>query len=63
VTGFAVMARTVYEGTMRSLFALLVLIAILFGVSAADARGGRTDDCPQGSTDPDCAPPPPAPGK
>jgi hypothetical protein len=43
--------------TMRAKIALLIFLAALFAVSAADARGGRTEDCPAGSTDPDCKPP------
>jgi hypothetical protein len=40
---------------MRKIVSLLVLFAVLFGVVAADARGGRGDaDCPPKSTDPDC---------
>jgi hypothetical protein len=51
--------RKAAEGIMRKLALLLVLLSVLFGVSAAgvsaaDARGGRTEDCPKGSTDPDC---------
>jgi hypothetical protein len=40
---------------MRHLIAILVLLAVLVGVTAAHARGGRTDDCTPDSTDPDCA--------
>jgi hypothetical protein len=44
--------------SMRKLVALLVLLSVVFGVCSvyapADARGGRTEDCPKGSTDPDC---------
>jgi hypothetical protein len=50
---------------MRSLVSFLALLAVLLTVTAAEARGGRdSNDCPPGSTDPDCttAPPPP-PGK
>jgi hypothetical protein len=39
---------------MRKIVSILVLLSLAFGVCAADARGGRTDDCPKGSTDPDC---------
>jgi hypothetical protein len=39
---------------MRSLLSLLVLLAVLFGSTAAMARGSGADDCPPGSTDPDC---------
>ena len=53
-------------GIMRNVVTLLVLLAILFGATAAIARGGRdSNDCPPGSTDPDCATTPPTapPGK
>jgi hypothetical protein len=40
---------------MRKLVALSILLLVLFGIVAADARGGRgSDDCPPKSTDPDC---------
>jgi hypothetical protein len=40
---------------MKKVVSLLVMLLVLFGVAAADARGGRgSDDCPPGSTDPDC---------
>jgi hypothetical protein len=42
------------EGAMRKIVSLLVLLSVLFGAVAADARGGRSDDCPPNSTDPDC---------
>jgi hypothetical protein len=46
---------TIKEGAMRKIVPLFILLLlVLFGVAAADARGGRGDDCPAGSTDPDC---------
>ena len=42
------------EGAMRKIVSLLILLLALFGVAAADARGGRGEDCPPKSTDPDC---------
>jgi hypothetical protein len=39
---------------MRKIVSLLVLLFVLFGVAGADARGGRGEDCPPNSTDPDC---------
>lgn len=40
---------------MRKVIALLFLMMTLFGVVNAHARGGQgADDCPPGSTDPDC---------
>lgn len=40
---------------MRKLFALLLLLTVVFSATIADARGGRSsDDCAPGSTDPDC---------
>ena len=45
------------EGIMRKVVSVLVLLSVLFGVfgvCSADARGGRGDDCQQGSNDPDC---------
>jgi hypothetical protein len=39
---------------MRKIVSLLVLLLVLFGAVAAGARGGRGDDCPPKSTDPDC---------
>jgi len=40
---------------MRNLIALLVVLASLVMGTAAMARGGQAaDDCPAGSTDPDC---------
>ena len=40
---------------MRNLITLLVLLTVLCGVShVAFARGSGADDCPAGSTDPDC---------
>ena len=49
---------------MRSLVTLLVLLSVLFAATAAQARGSGADDCPPGSTDPDCTQaPPPSPGK
>jgi hypothetical protein len=39
---------------MRYVIAVLVLVAALACVTAAHARGGRTDDCTPDSTDPDC---------
>lgn len=40
---------------MRKIITLLVLLATVFTVTVAEARGGRSDDCTPGSTDPDCA--------
>ena len=43
------------KGTaMKNLFAILLLLATLFAVTPAFARGQSADDCPPGSTDPDC---------
>jgi hypothetical protein len=42
------------KGAMQKIVSLLVLLLILFGVVGADARGGRGEDCPPKSTDPDC---------
>jgi len=40
---------------MRKIVALLILLTALFGIVDAHARGGQgADDCPPGSTDPDC---------
>jgi len=40
---------------MRNIIALLILLMALFAVTAAQARGGQSaDNCPPGSTDPDC---------
>ncbi len=39
---------------MRPLILFLVLLSLLCGATAAMARGSGADDCPQGSTDPDC---------
>jgi hypothetical protein len=40
---------------MRKIVAVLILLASLFCVTAAEARGGQSaDDCVAGSTDPDC---------
>jgi hypothetical protein len=42
---------------MRKIVSILVMLSVLFGtfgIPAADARGGRTDDCQKGSNDPDC---------
>jgi hypothetical protein len=42
---------------MRKIVSILVLLSLLFGafgIPAADARGGRTEDCTPGSNDPDC---------
>jgi len=47
-------ARKGTEGIMRKIVSVLVMLAVLFGACSADARGGRGDDCQQGSTDPDC---------
>ncbi|MDR3448395.1 MAG: hypothetical protein P4M15_01365 [Alphaproteobacteria bacterium] len=47
---------------MHKFLTFLVLLAVLLGSASAFARGGRTDDCPPGSTDPDCVATP-APGK
>jgi len=50
----------------RGAMALLVLVTLLASVAGAYARGGRTDECPPDSKDPDCiatpaSPPPPPP--
>jgi hypothetical protein len=39
---------------MRKIVSLLILFLFIFGTAAADARGGRDEDCPPKSTDPDC---------
>jgi hypothetical protein len=40
---------------MRKIVSLMILLSVLLGVAvAADARGGRGEDCPPKSTDPDC---------
>jgi len=39
---------------MRNIVTLLVLLAVLFSATAVYARGSGADDCPAGSTDPDC---------
>jgi hypothetical protein len=40
---------------MRNVMCLLIVIAALFASPTALARGGQSaDDCPPGSTDPDC---------
>ena len=40
---------------MRNVVALLILLTALLVGTAAHARGGQSaDDCPPGSTDPDC---------
>ncbi|MBV8060021.1 MAG: hypothetical protein JO126_00185 [Alphaproteobacteria bacterium] len=44
------------RGLVRGLIAILVLMMGLLAVTSADARGGRSDDCPPDSTDPDCKP-------
>jgi hypothetical protein len=50
-----VYSNEIKEGAMRKIVSLLILLAVLFGVAAADARGGRSDaECPPKSTDPDC---------
>jgi hypothetical protein len=44
-------------GIMRKIVSIFVVLSVLFGlfgVGPVDARGGRGDDCQQGSTDPDC---------
>jgi hypothetical protein len=46
---------------MRKTVSLLILFLIVFGVAAATARGGRGEDCPPKSTDPDCKKEQPAP--
>jgi hypothetical protein len=42
------------ESAMRKIVSLLLLLLAIFGTAAADARGGRGEDCPPNSTDPDC---------
>jgi hypothetical protein len=42
------------DGVMRRIVSVLVMLSVLFGACSADARGGRNDDCKQGSNDPDC---------
>jgi hypothetical protein len=40
---------------MRKYLTAFLMLLFVFGASTADARGGRSsDDCPAGSTDPDC---------
>lgn len=49
---------------MRHIITFIVLLTIILGATAAVARGGRTaDDCPPGSTDPDCVDATKPPGK
>jgi hypothetical protein len=51
-----VFSDKIKEGAMRKIVSLFILLLlIVFGMVAADARGGRGDaDCPPKSTDPDC---------
>jgi hypothetical protein len=49
-----VFSDKIREDAMRKIVSLLILLLALFGVAAADARGGRGEDCPPKSTDPDC---------
>ncbi len=47
---------------LRKSFILLSLLSLIgVGVGAAYARGQQGDDCPPGSTDPDCKKAPPVP--
>ena len=40
---------------MRTIIAVVILLSALLAGSVAHARGGQSaDDCPAGSTDPDC---------
>jgi hypothetical protein len=49
------MKTTATMGFMRHLLALLIILAALLACHVAYARGGQdADDCPPGSTDPDC---------
>ena len=49
---------------MRNTIALLALLIALVITTAAQARGGQSaDDCPPGSTDPDCKGAASSPGK
>jgi hypothetical protein len=56
-----VFSDKIKEGAMRKTVSLLILFLIVFGVAAATARGGRGEDCPPKSTDPDCKKEQPAP--
>jgi hypothetical protein len=46
-------AKKIKEGAMRKIISLLMLLLVI-GMTAAVARGGRGEDCPPKSTDPDC---------
>jgi hypothetical protein len=40
---------------MRKFFSAFIMLLLVLGATAADARGGRSsDDCPASSKDPDC---------
>jgi hypothetical protein len=40
---------------MRKSVSAFIMLLLVFGTTAANARDGRSsDDCPAGSTDPDC---------
>jgi hypothetical protein len=49
-----VLSDKIKEGAMRKIVSLLILLLVLFSIAPADARGGRGEDCPPKSTDPDC---------
>ena len=50
------MLHTLRENTMRNgVLAIVLLLSLLAITQPAYARGGQgADDCPAGSTDPDC---------
>jgi hypothetical protein len=41
-------------GIIARIVSVLVVLSVVFGTVAADARGGRNDDCSQRQNDPDC---------
>jgi hypothetical protein len=53
------------EKSMSKLAAVLAVLALIFSVNPAEARGGRTTaaDCEAGSDDPDCPDTAAPPGK
>jgi hypothetical protein len=51
----AQLLSTERTGDMRSAIRVLMMLITLFAAAAAQARGGQSaDDCPPGTTDPDC---------